>query len=102
MQTLAEGKIEHPAKPKTRPASKGLTALAVKNAKAGPTRRELPDDDARGLFLIVQPSGKKSWALRYRYVGKARKLTLGGCPAVDLTTARKLARAALGKIAMGG
>ena len=41
-----------------------LTSKAVEAAKAGPSRREIPDRD--GLFLIVQPSGAKSWAFRYR------------------------------------
>jgi integrase len=102
MRTPAKPDSEQRTKPNKRRELRGLTALAVKNVKAGPTRRELPDGDPPGLFLIVQSTGKKSWALRYRHLGKARKLTLGGYPAIDLATARRLARAALGKVAMGG
>jgi len=48
-------------------------------------RREIPDERFPGLYLIVQPSGKKSWALRFRSpverdergFRKAKKLTLG-------------------------
>jgi integrase len=60
-----------------------LTPITVANAKprqrAGvPVRTELHDRGCPGLFLIVQPSGAKSWALRYRVAGKSRKLTLCG------------------------
>ena len=56
--------------------AKKLTAIAVENERPGKTRREVADLGT-GLFLVVQPSGNKSWAVRYRYVGKPRKLTLG-------------------------
>jgi integrase len=49
---------------------------------------------------VVQPSGATSWALRYRHLGKPRKLTLGG-GAISLPDARDLARDALAKIAHG-
>lgn len=70
-----------------------LTDISVRNAKAGATRREIPDGGCRGLYLVIQPSGKKSWAVRYRHDGKPRKLTLDGFPA--LATARKLAMEAI-------
>lgn len=55
-----------------------LTAFAVKAFKAGPARREIPDFGCPGLLLIVQPSGHKSWALRFRRPdGRTAKLTLG-------------------------
>src|SRR5690242_16075646 len=58
--------------------AKPLTTVAVTNAKPGDgRRRELPDGGCQGLFLIVQPSGAKSWALRFRFRGHPRKLTLG-------------------------
>jgi Arm DNA-binding domain len=43
-----------------------LTDAAVRKYRGGKTRREIRDCGAQGLFLIVQPSGAKSWALRYR------------------------------------
>src|SRR5262245_21153459 len=46
--------------------AKSLTAIAVEKARAGSVRREIPDGGCRGLYLVVQPSGVKSWALRYR------------------------------------
>lgn len=55
-----------------------LTAKAVEKAKADPNKRlEIPDGGS-GLYLVVQPSGAKSWAARYRNpAGKPVKLTLG-------------------------
>jgi len=55
-----------------------LTARAVSGVTGDPAgRREIPDGALPGLYLVVQPSGAKSWALRYRFDGKPRKLTLG-------------------------
>jgi integrase len=52
-----------------------LTDIAIRNMKPGPARREIPDGN--GLYLIVQTSGAKSFALRFRQDGKPTKLTLG-------------------------
>jgi integrase len=57
--------------------AKVLTTIGCRNAKPGATRREIPDAGCRGLHLIVQVSGVKSWAARFRYRGQTRKLTLG-------------------------
>jgi integrase len=55
-----------------------LTAITVAKARPNKTeRREIPDPGCRGLYLIVQPSGVKSWAARYRFRGRPTKLTLG-------------------------
>lgn len=73
-----------------------LTTKAVENAKPGKSRREVPDGLVPGLYLIVQPSGAKSWAIRYRNpAGKPRKHTLGRYPQMDLSAAREAGRAAL-------
>src|SRR5258708_39498164 len=53
--------------------AKRLTAKSVENIKPGPARREI-SDNGTGLYLIVQPSGVKSWALRYRFRRKSIKL----------------------------
>jgi integrase len=54
-----------------------LTAIAVAKARAKAVRRELADGGCRGLYLIVQPSGVKSWAARYRSRRRSVKFTLG-------------------------
>lgn len=61
----------------------------------GATRKEIPDGGMPGLYLVVQPSGAKSWAVRYRHVGKPKKLTIGAYPAFSLAEARSAASAAL-------
>jgi hypothetical protein len=57
--------------------AKVLTPLAVKAARSGTERREIPDAGCKGLYLVVQPAGAKSWAFRYRFNGRPKKLTLG-------------------------
>ncbi|MET4180699.1 integrase [Bradyrhizobium sp. JR7.2] len=58
--------------------AKSLTAAAVKRYRADKKRREIPDGGCPGLHLIVQPTGAKSWALRYRRPdNRTAKLLLG-------------------------
>lgn len=78
--------------------ARGFTDIAIRNLKAGETRLEIPDPGCAGLYVIVQPSGKKSFAVRYRF-GKPRKLTLPG--GLSLATARKLASDALHDLEKG-
>ena len=78
-----------------------LTTRAVETIKPGQKRREIPDRHMPGLYLVVQPSGAKGWAVRYRYAGTPRKHTLGAYPAIDLKTARNLASKALRAVAEG-
>src|SRR5258708_25171033 len=54
-----------------------LTPFSVKSTKPGLHRREIRDPGCRGLYLVVQPAGAKSWAFRYRFNGKPKKLTIG-------------------------
>jgi integrase len=56
--------------------AKRLTAAAVTKYRAGSKRRMIPD--GRGLYLVVQPTGSKSWAMFFRGSGgRMVKLTLG-------------------------
>ncbi len=48
-----------------------LTALAVKGAKPG------RHADGEGLYLLVKPTGAKSWLLRIQFDGKRRDIGLG-------------------------
>jgi integrase len=79
-----------------------LTVKSLENLKPDPKRREVPDALLPGLYFVVQPSGKSSWAVRYRADGRPRKLTLGAYPAINLKSARELARLALAEVAGGG
>ncbi len=97
--------------------AKKLTAFWVQNQAPGNARKEIADTGCTGLYLVVQPSGARSWALRYRYLDKPRKLTLGpvltvangeaepddveiGQP-LTLAAARKLAQDELHKLKLG-
>lgn len=64
-----------------------LTDTAIRNAKPGDKPKKMYDE--RGLFLLVQPSGGKLWRLKYRYLGKEKKLSLGVYPDVSLKVARE-------------
>jgi integrase len=75
--------------------ARGFTDIAIRNLKPGPVRYEMPDPGARGLYCIVQPSGHKSFAVRFRYEGKPKKLSLGN---VSLSAARKAAAHALHEV----
>jgi integrase len=78
-----------------------LTARAVEAAKPTQKRREIADATLPGLVLVVQPSGQKSYVLRYRHAGKSRRLTLGRHPVLGLADARAAARDALAQIDAG-
>ncbi len=64
-------------------------------------RKEHPAGKVGGLYLVVQPSRAASWALRYRFGGMPKKLTLGPYPALGLAEARRKAQEALGELAGG-
>ena len=67
-----------------------LTVRGVEVMRPGADRREIADSHMPGLYLVVQPSGAKGWAVRYRHQGVSRKLTLGSYPALGLKDAREL------------
>jgi len=50
--------------------------------------------DGDGLFLLVTPTGRRSWALSYRWDGTQRTLPLGKFPAMTAAEARLLAERA--------
>ena len=47
--------------------------------------------DGNGLYLLVKPTGTKSWVQRVRVNGKRTDKGLGGYPALTLLAARRLA-----------
>src|SRR6202051_4246397 len=58
--------------------ARALTAAGIARYKPGKERREIRDGAATGLYLILQESGQRSFALRFRKPnGKPAKLTLG-------------------------
>lgn len=86
------------AKTKARP----LTARGIEALDSDPVaRREIPDGGAPGLYLVIQPSGAKSWAYRYRLHGKPRKVVLGAYPEMSLASARRRAESSADAVALG-
>jgi integrase len=81
--------------------TKPLTARRVETAKPTSARQEIPDALLPGLYFILQPSGAKSFAVRYRHAGRPKKLTLGAFPAINLEAARNLGAKALRAAAEG-
>jgi integrase len=75
--------------PRLRPA---LTDTSVKQSKPTNQRREISDGGSC-LALIIQPTGLKSWIVRYRANGARVKRSLGSYPVLSLAAARAAARA---------
>lgn len=59
-----------------------LTAIEVRNAKPG------RHSDGAGLYLMVRPSGSRSWVLRVQKDGKRQDFGLGSAGDVSLVQAR--------------
>jgi hypothetical protein len=75
-----------------------LSIKSIEAVKASDKRQEYPDHLIKGLRLIVQPSGIKSFQLRYKYAGKSKRLTLGRWDrGLSLAAARDKAREELMK-----
>lgn len=64
-----------------------LTSKAVINAK--PKEKAYKLSDGGGMYLHIQPSGKKYWRLKYRIFGKEKLLSLGVYPELSLKDARE-------------
>ena len=79
---------------------KRLTDITIENLKPGSVQYEKSDAGARGLRVVVHPTGRKSFIVRFRDAsGRSRKLTLQ--PGITLAVARKLAADALLEVAQG-
>jgi integrase len=82
--------------------SRVLTARYVETVAPKRSRQEIADAGCLGLYLIVQPTGAKSWAVRYRRPdGKSAKLTIGSAADYSLAAARAAAAAARDRVDQG-
>jgi len=89
--------------------TKVLTARAVvvakpkRNAEGKLVRNEVPDGGCPGLYLVVEPTGTRSWAHRYRRHGMPKKQTLGraGEGGLSLASARHRVAAARHRLGQG-
>lgn len=80
---------------------KRLTPRSIEAAKPGERRREIKDATVPGLVVVVQPTGSKSFALRYRFEGREKRARIGRHPIMTLADARATARDWLAKIDAG-
>jgi integrase len=72
-----------------------LTAIEVRNAKPG------RHADGGGLYLMVRPSGSRSWVLRAQVDGKRQDFGLGSAAVVSLVQARAKAAELRAKLKTG-
>lgn len=64
-----------------------LTDQACKNAK--PKEKTYRLFDGGGLYLEVTPKGSRLWRLKYRYLDREKKLSIGPYPLISLAEARQ-------------
>jgi integrase len=57
--------------------AKALTPITIAKLRARAERFEVPDGGCQGLRVVVFPTGRKSFIVRYRFRRLQRKLTLG-------------------------
>ncbi len=65
-----------------------LTDNAIKNLKA--INKTARSYDSNGLYIEISPRGGKWWRLKYRFLGKEKRLSLGVYPEISLKRAREL------------
>ncbi len=76
-----------------------LSDVSVKNAK--PKDKAFSLRDGGGLWLVIEPTGKKWWKLRTVFIGKNNSFSLGVYPSVTLSAAREQREAIRKQIAAG-
>lgn len=76
-----------------------LKDINCRNAK--PQEKTYRLYDEQGLYLEVQPNGGRYWRLKYRFLGREKRLAFGVYPEVGLLDARKKRDAARTQLAAG-
>ena len=66
-----------------------MSLTNIKCSTAKPKEKPYKIGDSGGLYLEVMPNGSKYWRLKYRYLGKEKKLAFGVFPEVTLAEARE-------------
>src|SRR5262245_6271615 len=81
--------------------AKALTVKTLENLKPRMDRYEVPDGGGRGLYVIVQPTGTKSFTTRFRLNSTTVNFNQGRWPGVSLPEARRRNAATLAQVANG-
>ena len=76
-----------------------LTDVAIKQAKAKDKQYKI--SDGGGMYLLVTPSGKKYWRMKYYIEGKEKLASLGIYPYITLVEARNIRAKLKQDIALG-
>jgi hypothetical protein len=77
----------------------GISDIAAKQAKPRNKKYHMTDRD--GLYLLVMPTGSKSWRWNFHYLGKRPTITYGLYPDLSVSEARILHAAARKLVAQG-
>lgn len=63
-----------------------LTDIEVRKSK--PREKTYRVSDGKGMYLEITPTGARYWRLKYRHLGKEKRLALGVYPEVTIKDAR--------------
>ncbi len=63
----------------------GLRDIAIRRIR--PSDKAYKIYDSQGLFLLVHPSGRLYWRMRYKFAGRENAISLGAYPEVSLSMA---------------
>jgi integrase len=83
------------------PNKRKLSELFLRKLKPKPDKFVVWDTHQRGLALLVQPTGFKSWKCIYSRNGRPRWYHVGAADAIGLADARKLAGRVMYEVAEG-
>ena len=78
-----------------------LTEYKVQSIKPKANPFKIWDSIGRGLYLLIYPSGNKSWYVKYRINKKEKKINLGRFPHVSVKQAREDCFNQQNKVAQG-
>jgi len=76
-----------------------LTDTACRQARPSDRDRKLADSGS--LYLLIKPTGTKSWRWKFRFGGKEKQLVIGHYPAISLADARRARDAARIQLSQG-
>jgi integrase len=83
------------------PTRRKLSEIYIRNLKPRDRAFCTWDTHQRGLCVLTQPSGHKSWKCVYHFNGRPRWYHLGAVAAIGLADARKLASKVMFEVASG-
>lgn len=87
--------------PARAPNKRKLSEIFLRKLKPRQRAFAVWDSHQRGLAVVVQPTGHKSWKCIYPFQGRPRWYHIGAVDAVNLADARKLASRVMFQVAEG-